>query len=51
MFINANVSFLVTRETHMLSANFEGTALKIGGAKQEFHSPMISWKRGLGIES
>ena len=51
MFINVNVCFLVTIETHMLATDLKSTALKIGCAKQEFHGPMNSWKRGLGIKS
>ena len=51
MFINVNVCFLVSIETHMLAADLEGTALRIGCAKQEFHGPMNSWKWGLGIAS
>jgi hypothetical protein len=51
MFINENVCFLVTTETHMLAAVLEGMALRIGCAKQEFHGPMNSWKRGLDIKS
>ena len=46
MFINVNAYFLVSIETHMLAADLEATALKIGYAKQEFHGPM---KTGLGI--
>ena len=33
------------------AAYLKGTALRIVCAKQEFHSPMNSWKRGLGITS
>ena len=49
MFINVNACFLVSIETHMLAADLEDTTLKIGYAKQEFHDPMNSRKRGLGI--
>ena len=35
----------------MLAAVLEGTALRIGCAKQEFHGPMNSWKRELDITS
>ena len=51
MFINVNVCFLVTIETHMLAADLKGTAVRIGCAKQEFHGPMNSWKRRLGTTS
>jgi hypothetical protein len=37
MFINVNVCFLVSIETHMLAANLEATALRIGCVKQKFH--------------
>ena len=51
MFINVNVCFLVAIETHMLAADLESTAHRIGCAKQEFHGPMNSWKRELDITS
>jgi hypothetical protein len=51
MFINVNVCFLVSIETHMIEANLERMALRIGCAKQKFHGPMNSWKRRLGIAS
>ena len=35
----------------MPTADLESTALRIGCAKQKFHGPMNSWKRGLGITS
>ena len=43
MFINVNVCFLVTIETNMLAADLKGW---IGCAKQEFHVPMNTLKRG-----
>jgi len=42
MFINVNVCFLVSIETHMLAADLEAMALNIGYAKQEFHGPTNS---------
>jgi len=41
MFINVNVCFLVSIETHKLAANLEGMALRISCAKQESHGPML----------
>ena len=35
----------------MLAADLEAAALRIGCAKQKFHSPLNSWKLGLGIAS
>jgi len=32
---------MVSIETHMLAADFEGTAFRIGCAKQEFHGPIL----------
>ena len=43
MFKNVNVCFLVAIETHMLAADLEGTALRIGCAKQVFHLELIYW--------
>jgi len=51
MFINVNVCFLVSIETHMLAADLEAMALNIGYAKQEFHGPTNSWTWGLDITS
>ena len=51
MFINVNVRFLVSIETHMLEDDLEATALRISSAKQKFHGPMNLWKRGLAIAS
>ena len=46
MFINVNVRFF---GMHMLAADLEGTALRIGCEKQKFHDRMNLWKWGLGI--
>ena len=51
MFTNVNFCLLVSIETHMLAADIKDTVLRIGCAKLEFHGPMNSWKRELGITS
>ena len=51
MFISVNVCSPVSIETYMLAADLKATALKIGYAKQQFHGPMNSRKRGLDITS